>query len=84
VTYKLGSMPSDVNDGVQETFSPAWVDQKAVVTFAQKVSGLSPGPISVHARIFWAQDEDGSNDAALITMCWWKSKRCMASRPSTR
>ncbi|MFA6233429.1 MAG: BNR-repeat neuraminidase N-terminal domain-containing protein, partial [Bacteroidota bacterium] len=40
ITYKVGSAPVDVNDGVQETFTPVWVGSKASLEFTQKVTGL--------------------------------------------
>ncbi|MFZ1731678.1 MAG: hypothetical protein WBQ23_15600, partial [Bacteroidota bacterium] len=68
VTYKLGSMPADVNDGVQETFTPGWVDHKSVVEFTQRISGLTAGTTpTVYAKIFWVTDEDDSNDGGMAS-----------------
>ncbi|MBE0644552.1 MAG: T9SS type A sorting domain-containing protein [Bacteroidetes bacterium] len=64
VTYKIGSMPAYPGDGVQETFTPAWTDGKALVEFTQRVTGLAIGPVVAYAKIFWAQDQMNANDGA--------------------
>ncbi|MFZ1728589.1 MAG: hypothetical protein WAV84_00555, partial [Bacteroidota bacterium] len=66
VTYKVGGMPADVNDGVQETFSPGWVNHKATVEFTQRITGLAAGTTAnVYAKVFWALDEDNTNDGGM-------------------
>jgi hypothetical protein len=66
ITYKVGSEPADATDGVQQTFSPVWVNKKATLEFTQKLTGLteSTTPV-VYAKVFWASDEDNSNDASM-------------------
>jgi hypothetical protein len=66
VVYKEGSEPIDATDGVQQTFSPLWSDHKATLTFTQKLTGLTAGTMpAVYAKVFWAADEDNSNDVAM-------------------
>jgi hypothetical protein len=66
ITYKVGSAPVDVNDGVQETFIPGWVGRKATLEFTQKMTGLVAGTTPVvYAKVFWASDEDNTNDVSM-------------------
>ncbi|HOJ05892.1 MAG TPA: BNR-repeat neuraminidase N-terminal domain-containing protein, partial [Bacteroidota bacterium] len=68
VVYKVGSMPTSAVDGVAQTFSPTWVGNRAKVTFATPVTAQLPSPgITVYARVFWAQDQDGANDGGSDT-----------------
>jgi hypothetical protein len=66
VTYKVGSAPTSEFDGVQQTFTPTWVNRKATVQFTQQISGLAASTTpSVYVRIFWAADEDVTNDVSM-------------------
>jgi len=67
--YKIGSMPTTSSDGVAQVFSPSWNPAgEAMITFAQPVSGLTAGaPVDVWVRVFWASDQEPSNDAAKDT-----------------
>ncbi|MBE0644555.1 MAG: hypothetical protein IH600_10790, partial [Bacteroidetes bacterium] len=65
ITYKLGSMPANSGDGVQETFTPTWNGNKAAVEFTQKVTGLAVGPVALYVKIFWTTDENNSNDSGM-------------------
>ena len=63
VTYKVGGMPATEFDGVSQVFNPVWTNHASTVTFTQQITGLSASPsLTVYARVFWAQDEDGAND----------------------
>ncbi|MBE0644553.1 MAG: T9SS type A sorting domain-containing protein [Bacteroidetes bacterium] len=65
VTYKLGSMPANIGDGVQETFTPTWNGAKTVVEFTQKLSGLAVGPVAVYAKAFVPGDGGPANDGGM-------------------
>jgi len=68
VAYKIGSPPTSSTDGVGQTFSPTWIGQRALLTFDQKISGLSPtSALTVYARVFLPNDGDPSNDVGSDT-----------------
>ncbi len=57
MTYKVGSMPANEFDGVQQTFNPTWSGDRAVVSFSQKVTGLAiSAGLTVYVKVFWAPD----------------------------
>jgi hypothetical protein len=63
LTYKVGSLPANEFDGVQQTFNPTWTNRMAKVTFSQKLGGLMPtANLEVYVRVFWAPDGDPAND----------------------
>ncbi len=62
-TYKLGSAPIDINDGVNETISVTWENGIAELEFTQRLDALTTGPKTVYVTLFQDVDPDASNDA---------------------
>ncbi|MBE0642558.1 MAG: hypothetical protein IH600_00585, partial [Bacteroidetes bacterium] len=65
VTYKVGSMPANSGDGVQEIFAPTWNGNKTVVTFTQRLSTLAVGSATVYAKAFVPGDGGPANDGGM-------------------
>ena len=68
VVYKVGGMPANETDGVAQIFNPTWVANTSKVTFTQPLTGLAPtAALTVYARAFWAQDQNGANNSGSDT-----------------
>jgi len=68
VVYKVGSAPTSAVDGVAQTFTPTWTNNKSTVTFSQTIFGLTPMPsYTVYARCFLTNEQNITNDTGMDT-----------------
>jgi hypothetical protein len=61
-TYKVGSAPIDINDGVNETIPVTWNSGIAELEFTQRLDALTPGIKTVYVALFQDADPNATND----------------------
>jgi hypothetical protein len=63
LTYKVGSLPTAVTDGVQQTFTPTWTSGQATCVFTTPYVPAALGATTVYVRAFYTGDGNATNDS---------------------